>query len=172
MDEQWTNIEESRYGQEILRYKADRAALDEITHALGSLPDTLIIHSDLKSRCLAVLLPVLMDEVKPVIQSLPDESAFYFEPTHDLEQPRITRVKDTPFETHREECREKLELLRDAFKSAHHFIDMWFAQEFGKIRMVEVHPIHGICDWSNTYNHLEDTIYQDYLKGYNALMHP
>ena len=172
MGDGWTNIEQSQYGTEILRYKADRAALDEITHALGSLPDTLITHSDLKSRCLAVLIPVFVKHVQPQIDSLPDESAFYFEPTHDLEQPRITRVKDTPFETHREECRQRLEQLRDAFKSAHYFIDMWFVQEFAKIRMVEVHPVHGTCDWSNTYNHLEDTIYQDYLKGYNALMQP
>jgi hypothetical protein len=172
MDEQWTNIEESRYGQEILRYKADRAALDEITHALGSLPDTLIIHSDLKSRCLAVLIPVFVQQVQPQIDSLPDESAFYFEPTHDLEQPRITRVKDTPFETHREECREILKKLKADLKEAHYHIDTWFVQEFGKIRLVEVHPIHGICDWSNTYNHLEDTIYQDYIMGYNALMQP
>ena len=172
MDEQWTNIEESRYGQEILRYQADRKALDEITHSLGLLPQTLITHIDFKSRCLAVLLDRFIEQVQPVIHSLPDESAFYLEPTHDLEQPPITRVNNTAYETHREECRERIEQLKAVLSESHYQIDTWFVQEFGKIRMVEVHRDFGICDWSNTYNHLEDTIYQGYIMGYNALMQP
>jgi hypothetical protein len=172
MGDGWTNIEQSEYGKEILRYQADRKALDEITHSLGLLPQILISHLDLKSRCLAVLLPVFIQELQPVIHSLPDKSVFYLEPTHDLEQPPITRVNDTAFETHHEECRQKLEQLKAVIEEANYHIDTWFVQEFRKIRMVEVHQVHGMCDWSNTYNYLEDQIYQGYMNGYNALMQP
>ena len=172
MADEWTNIEQSEYGKEILRYQADRKALDEITHSLGLLPQTLKTHINLKSDCLAVLILLFVEQIKPVIQLLPDESAFYLEPTHDLEQPPITRVNNTAYETHREECRERIGQLKAALSEAHYQIDTWCVQEFGKIRMVEVHPVHGTCDWSNTYNYLEDEIYQGYMKGYDALMQP
>jgi hypothetical protein len=159
MDE-WQDISQSKFQDTIRAYKADLDAASSVIRCLEGLPELQAMHGDLKSRCMRTILSNLLQTVAAIQGQLPPLSAFYTEETTWGSTP-VVRVNDQDFQRHRQECVRILDELRDNFQWIHEHLELWHAQEGGKI---------SDGDMSDAWNVTENMVYSDYLQAYTALM--
>jgi hypothetical protein len=159
MDE-WKDIRQSKFGDIMLAYKADLQAATWVINCLEGLPELQAMHGDLKSRCMRIIIFSLLETVAPIQRQLPPLSAFYTENT-TWGPTSVVSVNDAEFERHREACVRTLDELRDALQWIHEHLELWHAQEAGKISGDEM---------SDADNVTENMVYSDYKQNYTALM--
>ena len=168
----WENTKDSVYS-EILRYKADIAALDTLTHSLGGLQETMAEHIDMKSRILITLIGTSLTQVAGMRQQLRPVQDFHKEVQErvSIHHPvkLVVYVNKNEFLRSREHCMSVMAELKPVLQKIHEHLMVWHAQEFGRFNVVEDHPT-GERDWSNTWKFLEGMIWDNYISSYTTLM--
>ena len=165
---EWQHINSSTEARPIMRYRADITAIDVILHSLGGLADTMAMHIDLKSRCWISLINASLPQLAALRQQVPPVSDFYREEQQQGGQ-LLVSVNTNAFQRQRDAAALVIADLKAALRGIRTELDVWHAQEYGKITLPGEDP-QGHDDMSESWKYIERMIWNTYTGSYATLM--